>query len=49
MLLILVHQQWINLEDTKHGMVHVRMQWLELTLDKNALKRVIKLFIYFQP
>uniref|UniRef100_A0A2S2QJV6 Extended synaptotagmin-2 n=1 Tax=Sipha flava TaxID=143950 RepID=A0A2S2QJV6_9HEMI len=33
--------KWINLEDTKHGMIHVRLQWLELTLDKNALKRAL--------
>ncbi|XP_050422686.1 extended synaptotagmin-3 isoform X2 [Adelges cooleyi] len=33
--------KWINLEDTKHGMVHVRLQWLELTSDKNALKKAL--------
>ncbi|XP_050541357.1 extended synaptotagmin-3 [Daktulosphaira vitifoliae] len=33
--------KWVNLEDTKHGMVHVRLQWLELTSDKSALKRAL--------
>lgn len=27
-------------------MIHVRLQWLELTMDKNALKRVINLQNY---
>ncbi|VVC33371.1 Hypothetical protein CINCED_3A007280 [Cinara cedri] len=33
--------KWINLEDTKHGMIQVRMLWLEPTLDKNALKMAL--------
>jgi hypothetical protein len=33
--------KWINLEDTKHGMIHVRMLWLDLTLEQSALKRAL--------
>ncbi|XP_025204674.1 extended synaptotagmin-2 [Melanaphis sacchari] len=33
--------KWINLEDTKHGMIHVRMIWLDLTLEQSALKRAL--------
>ncbi|XP_074035677.1 extended synaptotagmin-2 isoform X2 [Leptinotarsa decemlineata] len=32
---------WLNLEDVKHGMIHIRTTWLTLTTDYNDLKAAI--------
>lgn len=29
---------WLTLEQAKHGMVHLRMTWMQLSSDKNDLK-----------
>ncbi|XP_018788340.1 PREDICTED: extended synaptotagmin-2 isoform X3 [Bactrocera latifrons] len=32
---------WLTLEDAKHGLLHVRMQWYKLTADPNDLQAAI--------
>lgn len=39
--IILISFQWITLEAAKHGMLHVRFTWLELTSSLDDLQAVI--------
>jgi hypothetical protein len=32
---------WLTLEQAKHGMVHLRLTWLQLSSDKNDLKAAL--------
>lgn len=32
---------WLNLEQAKHGMVHLRLTWLELSSNKDDLKAAL--------
>lgn len=32
--------QWVNLEEAKTGMIHLRLTWLQLTSNKEDLKLV---------
>lgn len=34
--------QWVSLEHAKHGMVHLRLTWLQLSKDSADLKAVSK-------
>lgn len=33
---------WLTLEEAKHGMVHLRLTWLQLSSDKNDLKSALE-------
>lgn len=33
---------WLTLEQAKHGMVHLRLTWLQLSSDKNDLKAALE-------
>lgn len=40
--------QWVSLEQAKHGMVHLRLMWLQLSKDPADLKAVREnVFIVF--
>jgi hypothetical protein len=32
---------WLTLEQAKHGMVHLRLTWMQLSSDKNDLKAAL--------
>lgn len=32
---------WLTLEQAKHGMVHLRLSWMQLSSDKNDLKAAL--------
>ncbi|XP_020810016.1 extended synaptotagmin-2-B isoform X3 [Drosophila serrata] len=36
-----VVDSWLTLEDAKHGLLHVRLQWYKLTADPNDLQQIL--------
>lgn len=33
---------WLTLEQAKHGMVHLRLSWMQLSSDRNDLKAALE-------